>query len=186
MFIIAGLGNPEKKYDGTRHNIGFAAITALSDAYNIPLDIKKHKALYGKGYIGGQKVILAKPLTYMNLSGESIKELVSYYKIIPSDSLVVIYDDINLVPGRIRIRARGSAGGHNGIKSITAQLGSQDFIRIKIGVGEKPKGWDLVDYVLGKFSKAEEEVMRGALENTVEACKTIVLEDAGAAMNRFN
>lgn len=186
MFIIAGLGNPERKYDGTRHNIGFSAITALSDSYDIPLDFKKHKALCGRGYIEGQKVLLAMPNTYMNLSGESIRELVDYYKVSPEDELIIIYDDVNLVPGKLRIRAKGSAGGHNGIKSIIAHLGSQDFMRIRIGVGEKPKGWDLADYVLGRFDREDEPVIREALKNTVEACKVIMLESIEAAMNRFN
>lgn len=186
MFIIAGLGNPERKYNGTRHNIGFSAITAISDAYNIPLDIRKHKALCGRGYIEGQRVLLAMPQTYMNLSGESIRELVDYYKIQPESRLIVIYDDINLAPGKLRIRAKGSAGGHNGIKNIIASLGSQDFYRIRIGAGEKPKGWDLADYVLSRFDRDEEPVIREALRNTVEACKVIMLEDIGTAMNRFN
>ncbi len=186
MFIIAGLGNPERKYDGTRHNIGFSAITALSDAYDIPLDFRKHKALCGKGYIEGQKVLLAMPLTYMNLSGESIRELIDYYKIAVEDELIIIYDDINLSPGKLRIRAKGSAGGHNGIKNIISHLGSSDFMRIRIGVGEKPKGWDLADYVLGRFNREDEPIIREALQNTVEACKVIMLEDIKAAMNRFN
>ena len=186
MYIIAGLGNPERKYDGTRHNIGFSAITALADKYNISMDMKKHKALCGKGVIEGNKVILAMPLTYMNLSGESIRELVDYYKIDPEDELIIIYDDINLAPGKLRIRAKGSAGGHNGIKNIIAHLGTQEFNRVKIGVGEKPKGWDLADYVLGRFPADEEPVIREALQNTVEACCVIMNEDIRAAMNRFN
>lgn len=155
MFIIAGLGNPERKYDGTKHNIGFSAITALSDAYNIPVNTREHKALCGKGYIEGQKVLLAMPLTYMNLSGESIRELVDYYKINPEEELIIIYDDINLAPGKLRIRAKGSAGGHNGIKNIITHIGSQSFYRIRIGVGEKPEGWDLADYVLSRFNRED-------------------------------
>lgn len=186
MFIIAGLGNPERKYDGTRHNIGFSAIVALADEYNISLDMKKHKALCGKGYIEGQKVILAQPQTYMNLSGESIRELVDYYKINPEDELIIIYDDINLAPGKLRIRAKGSAGGHNGIKNIISHLGTQSFYRIRIGVGEKPKGWDLADYVLGRFDREDEPVIRDALKDTVEACKVIILDDINAAMNKYN
>ena len=186
MFIIAGLGNPEDRYNGTRHNIGFSAITAISDAYNIPLGTRKHKALCGMGYIEGQKVLLAMPQTYMNLSGESIRELTDYYKIQAGNELIIIYDDINLAPGRLRIRAQGSAGGHNGIKSIISCLGSQSFYRIRIGAGEKPKGQDLADYVLSRFNRDEEPVIREALQNTVEACKVIMLEDIGAAMNRFN
>lgn len=186
MYIIAGLGNPERKYDGTRHNIGFSAITSIADKYNISMDIKKHKALCGKGVIEGQKVILAQPLTYMNLSGESIRELVDYYKIDPEEELIIIYDDINLAPGKLRIRAKGSAGGHNGIKSIISHLGTQDFKRVRIGVGEKPKGWDLADYVLGRFSKEEEPVIRESLQKTIEACCVIMNEDIRDAMNRFN
>lgn len=186
MYIIVGLGNPERRYDGTRHNIGFSAITALADAYHISMDFKKHKAVCGKGYIEGQKVILAMPQTYMNLSGESVRELVDYYKIDPEEELIVIYDDINLAPGKLRIRPKGSAGGHNGIKNIIAHLGGQVFPRIRVGVGEKPKGWDLADYVLGRFDKEEEPVVREALEHVVESCKVIVTEDVTAAMNRFN
>lgn len=186
MYIIVGLGNPERKYDGTRHNIGFSAITALADANNISLDAKKHKAIIGKGMIAGQKVILAEPMTYMNLSGESVRELVDYYKIDPTDELIVIYDDINLAPGKLRIRAKGSAGGHNGIKNIISHLGSQEFPRIRIGVGEKPKGWDLADYVLGRFPKEEEPAVREALQHVVEACEVLISQDVNAAMNQFN
>lgn len=186
MYIIVGLGNPERKYDGTRHNIGFSAVTALADANNISIDTKKHKALIGKGVIAGQKVILAEPLTYMNLSGESVRELVDYYKISPSEELVVIYDDVALEPGRLRIRAKGSAGGHNGIKSIISHLGSQEFYRIRIGVGEKPAGWDLADYVLGRFPKEEEPIIRDALERAADACSVIMTQDINAAMNQFN
>ena len=186
MYAIIGLGNPEKKYDKTRHNIGFSAITALADANNISLDMKKHKALCGKGVIAGQKVLLAEPLTYMNLSGESVRELVDYYKVDPTDELIIIYDDINLAPGKLRIREKGSAGGHNGIKNIIAHLGSQEFPRIRIGVGEKPKGWDLADYVLGRFAKEEEPVIREALEKVVQACEVMITEDTRTAMNRFN
>lgn len=186
MYIIVGLGNPERKYDGTRHNIGFSAITALADANHISIDTKKHKALIGKGVIAGQKVILAEPLTYMNLSGESVRELVDYYKIDPSEELIVIYDDINLEPGRLRIRAKGSAGGHNGIKNIISHLGSQEFLRIRIGVGEKPSGWDLADYVLSRFPKKEEPVIREALEKAADACSIIMTQDINAAMNQYN
>ncbi len=186
MYIIVGLGNPERKYDGTRHNIGFSAITALADACHISVDTRKHKALIGKGMIGGQKVILAQPLTYMNLSGESVRELADYYKIDPAEELIVIYDDVNLETGRLRIRAKGSAGGHNGIKNIIAHLGGQEFYRIRIGVGQKPAGWDLADYVLGRFPREEEPAVREALEKTVQACEVILTENIQTAMNRFN
>ena len=181
-----GLGNPDPKYNGTRHNIGFSAVTALADAHNISLDMKKHRALIGKGVIAGQKVILAQPLTYMNLSGESVQELMDYYKLDPESELLVIYDDINLAPGKLRIRAKGSAGGHNGIKNIIACLGTQNFARIRIGVGEKPKGWDLADYVLGKFNREDEPMIREALDKAAEACQVILSESIDAAMNRFN
>ncbi len=186
MFIIVGLGNPERRYDGTRHNIGFSAITALADEYNISMDFKKHKAVCGKGVIEGQKVILAMPQTYMNLSGESVRELVDYYKVDPEEELIIIYDDIALAPGKLRIRAKGSAGGHNGMKNIIAHLGSQEFPRIRIGVGEKPKGWDLADYVLGRFSREEEPVIREALKNVIQACKLMITEDVISAMNQYN
>lgn len=136
MFIIAGLGNPTKEYEGTRHNAGFAVLDALAEKYNIAVDTKKHRAYIGKGMIAGQKVILAKPQTYMNLSGESIKSLTDYYKVDVESELLIIYDDISLDPGQIRIRAKGSAGGHNGIKNIIAHLGTSVFPRIKVGVGE--------------------------------------------------
>lgn len=186
MFIIVGLGNPDRKYAGTRHNIGFSAITALCDQYGISMDMKKHKAVCGKGVIQGQKVLLAMPQTYMNLSGESVRELVDFYKIDSESELIVIYDDVALAPGKLRIRAQGSAGGHNGIKNIIAHLGSQRFARIRIGVGEKPEGWDLADYVLGRFPKEEEPVVREALAYTVKACESIVTGDIQDAMNQFN
>ena len=186
MYIIVGLENPERKYDGTRHNIGFSALTVLADTYGISMDIKKHKAVCGKGVIEGQKVLLAMPQTYMNLSGESVRELVDYYKIDPEQELIVIYDDINLAPGKLRIRPKGSAGGHNGIKNIIAHLGTQVFPRIRVGVGEKPKGWDLADYVLGRFPGEEEPVIREALEKTTKACCEIITADVTSAMNKYN
>lgn len=185
MFIIAGLGNPTEKYIATRHNIGFDVITRLSDDYRIPLDFKKHKAICGKGYIEGQKVILAMPQTYMNLSGESIRELMDYYKC-SIEELIVIYDDISLAPGQLRIRIKGSAGGHNGIKNIIAHLGTEEFNRIKVGVGEKPKNWDLADYVLSRFSKEDEVIMREALKEASEAVKTMITSGTEEAMNHFN
>lgn len=185
MYIIAGLGNPTREYAGTRHNIGFDAVTRLSDDFHIALDFKKHKALCGKGHIAGQKVLLAQPQTYMNLSGESIRELVDYYKI-EMDQLLIIYDDVSLNPGHLRIRKKGSAGGHNGIKSIIKCLGTDEFNRIKVGVGEKPRGWDLADYVLGHFPAEEEPVMREALSNVSKACEIILTDGMDAAMNQFN
>lgn len=186
MYIIAGLGNPTREYTATRHNIGFDAVTRISDDYNIALDMKKHKALCGKGYIGGEKVILAQPQTYMNLSGESIRELVDYYKIDCTSELIVIYDDISLDTGQLRIRHKGSSGGHNGIKSIISHLGTQEFMRIKFGVGDKPKGWDLADYVLGRFSNQEEDIVRDGLKRASDAVKTIITDGINEAMNKYN
>lgn len=185
MFIIVGLGNPTREYAATRHNIGFDAITRLSDDYNIPLDTKKHKAICGKGMIAGQKVILAQPQTFMNLSGESVRELMDFYKVSP-DEVIIIYDDISLDVGKLRIRPKGSAGGHNGIKSIISHMGTQEFPRIRIGVGDKPKDWDLADYVLGRFPKEEEETIREALKDASKACEVIITEGIEAAMNQFN
>lgn len=186
MFIIAGLGNPTKEYEGTRHNAGFDVIDRLSEKYNIAVDVKKHRAFIGKGMIAGQKVILAKPQTYMNLSGESIRSLLDYYKVDEEHELLVIYDDISLGVGQLRIRAKGSAGGHNGIKNIIAYLGGQVFPRIKVGVGEKPPKYDLADYVLGHFSKAEKVLMDEGYDNAVRAVEMIVSGDIEGAMNEFN
>lgn len=186
MFIIAGLGNPDRQYEGTRHNAGFDVIDRLAEKYNILVDTKKHQACIGKGVIEGQKVILAKPQTYMNLSGESIISLVDYYKADEENELLVIYDDISLDVGQLRIRTKGSAGGHNGIKNIIAHLGTQVFPRIKVGVGEKPKGYDLADYVLGHFSKEEKERMDEGYEHAVRAAELIVSGQINEAMNEYN
>ena len=186
MFIIAGLGKPDRQYEGTRHNVGFDVIDRLADKYNIAVDVKKHRALLGKGVIEGQKVILAKPQTYMNLSGESIRSLVDYYKIDGEHELLVIYDDINLGVGQLRIREKGSAGGHNGIKNIIAHLGTQVFPRIRVGVGEKPSRYDLADYVLGHFSKAEKELMDEGYDHAVKAVGMILSGRIGDAMSEYN
>lgn len=186
MFIIAGLGNPDKQYEGTRHNVGFDVIDRIAEKYNISVDTKKHRALIGKGVIEGQKVILAKPQTYMNLSGESIRSLLDYYKVDEEQELLVIYDDISLDVGQLRIREKGSAGGHNGIKNIISHLGGQVFPRIKVGVGEKPKGYDLADYVLGHFSKAEREIMDEGYDRAVRAAELIISGQIDEAMNEYN
>ena len=186
MYMIAGLGNPKREYDNTRHNIGFALIDALADQYNISVMDMKHKALTGKGMINGQKVILVKPLTFMNLSGESIRPIVDYYKIDVSTELIVISDDISLPPGQIRVRKKGSAGGHNGLKNIIQHLGSEEFQRIRIGVGEKPAGYDLADYVLGHFSKEEQPLIREGVEKAMKAATMMLEGDVDRAMNEFN
>lgn len=186
MYIIAGLGNPTMQYEGTRHNAGFDVIDALADKYNIFVDGRKNRAYIGKGIIEGQKVLLVKPQTYMNLSGESIGGLVDYFKIDEEQDLIVIYDDISLPPGQIRIRKKGSAGGHNGIKNIIAHLGTQVFPRIKVGVGEKPKKYDLADYVLSHFTKAEREEMEEGYQKAIQAVEKILAGEMEAAMNEFN
>lgn len=186
MFLIVGLGNPERKYEGTRHNIGFDVVDALADRYQIAMKEKKHKALCGTGVIEGVKVLLAKPLTYMNLSGDSIAEMVQFYKLDPTEELLVIFDDISLAPGNIRIRKKGSAGGHNGIKSIIARTGTQDFMRIKVGVGGKPKDWDLADYVLGRFDKEDRRLVDEAVKDAMDASVLILRQEIDKAMNDFN
>lgn len=185
MRIIVGLGNPTEKYQATRHNIGWDAITRISDDYRIPLNQKKHKAICGMGYIEGEKVILVQPVTYMNLSGESVRELVDFYKVSAED-IIIIYDDIDLDVGQLRIRKKGSAGGHNGIKSIISNLGTDEFPRIRIGVGEKPKDWDLADYVLSRFKDEEEAAIRQALKDASDACRIIITSGMDAAMNKYN
>ena len=186
MYIIVGLGNPGREYAHTRHNVGFDTIDILADRYGIDVTARKHKALVGKGMIEGAKVILAKPQTYMNLSGESVRELLDFYKIDETQELIVIYDDISLDPGQLRIRLKGSAGGHNGIKSIISHLGGQEFPRIRIGVGEKPAGYDLADYVLGHFPKEEAEEMELAKKRAASAAAMMVSGDTQGAMNEFN
>ena len=186
MYIIVGLGNPTKEYAHTRHNVGFDTIDKIADRHGIAVLEKKHKAVYGRGYIEGQKVILAKPQTFMNLSGESVRSLIDYYKVDEETELIVIYDDISLEPGQLRIRKKGSAGGHNGIKNIISHLGHDTFVRIKVGVGEKPKGYDLADYVLSRFAKDEVSAMEDAFERAADAVEVIITGGPDEAMNRFN
>ena len=185
MYLIAGLGNPTKEYDKTRHNVGFSVIDVLADRYRIDISEKKHKALCGRGVIEGQKDLLLKPQTFMNLSGESIRAAADYYKIEPEE-MIVIYDDISLDPGQLRIRLKGSAGGHNGIKNIIANLGTQDFPRIKVGVGAKPPRMDLADYVLSRFGAGEQKLMEEAFGEAAEAAVMMMTDGAERAMNHFN
>lgn len=186
MFIIAGLGNPGRQYAHTRHNVGYGTIDVLAKRYHIDVETGRFQALCGKGIIEGQRVVLAKPVTYMNLSGQSIRELVHFYKIDETAELIVIYDDINLPPGQLRIRERGSAGGHNGMKNIIACLGGQDFLRIRVGVGEKPPGYDLADYVLSRFSAGEQKAVDEALARAADAAVKLITDGAEAAMNEYN
>lgn len=186
MYIIVGLGNPGKEYENTRHNIGFSVIDSMAEEYQISVLEIKHRAQIGKGYINGQKVILAKPLTYMNLSGESVRALTDYYKIDTETELIVIYDDISMDVGQLRIRKKGSAGGHNGIKSIISHLGGDVFQRIKMGVGDKKPGYDLADYVLGHFDKSERDAIAESIRNASAAAVMMMQDGADAAMNQYN
>lgn len=186
MYLIAGLGNPTAKYEHTRHNAGFDVIDVLAKKYNIKVTENKNKALCGTGIMEGEKVMLVKPQTFMNLSGESISAILNFYKMDPATQLIVIYDDITLAPGRLRIRKKGSAGGHNGIKNIIARTGTQDFMRIRVGIGEKPEGWDLADYVLSRFSKEERKAVEEAMENAADAAALMVRGEVDKAMNRYN
>ncbi len=185
MYLIVGLGNPGTDYAATRHNIGFDMVTYLSDQYNIPLRSRENKAIVGKGMIGGQKVMLAQPQTFMNLSGESVRGMLDYYKL-DVDELIIIYDDISLPVGQIRVRPKGSAGGHNGIKSIIQHLRTEEFARIRIGVGAKPEGGDLVKHVLGRFSRAEDAMIRDVFSLAEEALLAMLEENVASAMNRVN
>ena len=186
-FIIVGLGNPGRKYDGSRHNVGFDVIDELVDRFHIGGPDRFGKSMIGKGRIGDRKVILVKPLTYMNLSGEAVQEIVHYYKADPSQDLVVISDDIDLEAGHLRLRKKGSAGGHNGLKNIVLHLGTMDFPRIRIGVGAKPDpAYDLADYVLGHFSAQEKKIMDEAVSKAADAVACIVTDGVDLAMNRYN
>lgn len=186
MYIITGLGNPGREYENTRHNIGFDVIERLAEQEHISVLEKKHKAIIGKGFVEGQKCILARPQTFMNLSGESVRMLMDYYKVDETSELIVISDDVSLGLGQLRIRKEGSAGGHNGLKNIIAHLGHDTFIRVRMGVGEKPAGYDLADYVLGHFTAQERKVMDEAAERATDAIRTIVVKGPDAAMNEFN
>lgn len=185
MYLIAGLGNPERRYEGTRHNVGFEVIDRLAEKLSTSVEEKKFKGCYGKGVIGGEKVILLKPQTYMNLSGESVRAAADFYKIQP-DHIIVVYDDISLDAGQLRIRTKGSAGGHNGVKNIIAHLGTQEFPRVKVGVGAKPARMDLADYVLSPFGKEDQEKMAAAFDEAAQAVESLIEEGPDRAMNRFN
>lgn len=186
MYIIVGLGNPDRQYQNTRHNIGFDVIDVIADKNNITVKERKHKALIGKGFVGGQKAVLVKPQTYMNLSGESVREVIDFYKADEKSELIVVSDDISLDVGQIRIRKKGSAGGHNGLKNIILHLGHDEFQRVKMGVGQKPEGYDLVDYVLGHFPKEEREIMDESAKRAADAIEVMIAEGADAAMNMYN
>ena len=186
MYVIVGLGNPKREYENTRHNIGFDVIDALADKYGISVKEVKHKAVTGKGIIEGKRVILVKPLTFMNLSGESVRQVLDFYKASPEEDLIVIADDISLDVGKIRIRKKGSAGGHNGLKNIILHTGTDGFQRIKMGVGEKPAGWDLADYVMGSFSQDDKGKIDEAIQDAISAAVLMVQGQVDKAMNNYN
>lgn len=185
MYLIAGLGNPGDKYFATRHNAGFLALDYMAEKYDIKIKTLKHKALIGEGRIGKERVILAKPQTFMNLSGEAVGEIAKWYKI-PPENVIVIYDDINFEVGTLRIREKGSAGGHNGMKSIISHLSSEMFPRFRIGVGAKPDEKDLADHVLGKIPKAEQETMFKVFGRVCDGVETYINDGAELAMSKYN
>ena len=185
MYIILGIGNPGKQYDNTRHNIGFIALDYLAASMGVQINKIKHKALLGEGTLAGEKVLLVKPQTYVNLSGESAGEILSFYKL-PPENLIVICDDVNLDAGRIRIRAKGSDGGHNGLKSLLYHVKSDAFPRVRLGVGKKPPEYDLADWVLGKFNDEQIKVMAKAVDQVPAIVREIIENGPQSAMNRFN
>lgn len=186
MYIIAGLGNPGGKYEHTRHNCGFEVIDILAERYRIDVSDRKFKSLCGTGLMEGHRVLLLKPQTFMNLSGSAVQEATAFYKADPASHLVILYDDISLEPGVIRVRGKGSAGGHNGIKNIIRMLGTDKFLRVKIGTGGKPEGWDLADYVLGRFPSAVQVTMTESFERASRAAAALLTEPAEKVMSAYN
>ena len=185
-WLVVFLGNPGPKYAGTRHNAGFLTADAAEKRYGVSINRSRFKALTASCELGGEKVLFMKPQTYMNLSGESIAAYVNYYKVDPESELLVIYDDISLDPGQLHIRKKGSAGGHNGMKNIIQHLGTDKFARIRVGIGDKPAGWDLADYVLAPFSKADRELVDAGIGRAADAAEMIVAGEIDRAMNTFN
>jgi len=183
--LIVGLGNPGDKYKDTRHNTGFLVIEKLAAYYSIKMKEESSLYLSGKGKISGEDVTLAMPVTYMNRSGDGVRELMRYYKLLPSD-LVLVYDDLDLDAGQIRIKTQGGSGGHNGCASVIAAIGTEDFIRIRVGIGRPEGRVDVVGYVLSKFPRAEVPLIETAVESAVDAVRMIVGNDIVAAMNKYN
>ncbi len=186
MYLIVGLGNPGREYVNTRHNIGYETIDVLCGKYGVSLNKTKFRADCGEAVIAGEKALLIKPLTYMNLSGESVREFAEFYKV-DNDRVIVLYDDVALPVGKLRIRPKGSPGGHNGIRNIIYQLGSEEFPRVRIGIGAPPHPeFPMADYVLGRFSKEETELLIPAVKRAADAVEVIISDGVGAAMNQFN
>ena len=183
--LIVGLGNPGREYAATRHNVGFDAVTALADSLGVRIDRAKHSALTCEACVGGVRALLMLPQTFMNLSGDAVADAAAFYKI-PPERILVLCDDISFVPGRIRIRRSGSHGGHNGLRNIIARLGSDAFPRIKIGVGQKPEGWDLVDWVLGRLPDADSALVRERHADMIDAVSLILKDRIDDAMMRYS
>lgn len=185
MYLIIGLGNPENEYEKTRHNMGFNVINKLAKEYEIEVNKSKFKGLYGSGTIEGNKVILLKPQTYMNLSGDSIIEIMNFYKISKED-IIVIYDDIDIEQGTIRVRRNGSAGSHNGMKSVVRNLSTEEFARVRVGIGKEDNNIDIINYVLGAISKEDKELLDNGIERAKNAVIDILKNDIDFAMNKYN
>ena len=185
QYLVAGLGNPGKQYENTRHNVGFIAVDSVASALNADVKRVRFEALCGTAIIGETPVLLLKPQTFMNLSGNALRAAADYYRI-PPEKVVVICDDTALPVGAVRIRPNGSAGGHNGLKSIIESLGSENFTRIRMGIGQKPEGWDLADYVLGKLTQSDRKAIDADLPDLVPALELIVKGNVQLAMSRYN
>ena len=185
LFIIVGLGNPGTRYESTRHNVGFETVDVLSRQYGISVVKLKHKAYIGEGQINGSRVVLVKPQTFMNLSGESVRDVLEWYKA-QSGNVIVVYDDVDLQLGSIRVRPKGSAGTHNGMRSILYQIRTDNFPRVRIGIGKPPEGWEIADYVLGKFTGEEKVVIGNSIKKAADAVAMIIESGTEAAMNKFN
>lgn len=185
LYIIVGLGNPGSRYDNTRHNVGFDAVDHLANKHSIKISKLKHKALIGEGSIDGKKIILVKPQTFMNLSGESVREIIEWYKV-PVSRMIIIYDDIDLELSKVRVRPKGSAGTHNGMRSIIYHVQSDEFPRVRIGISRPPQGWNLADFVLSKFSLEDRKLVDEGVNNAVQAVESVIKSGVDAAMNRYN
>lgn len=185
VFVIIGLGNPGSRYENTRHNVGFITLDLLSSRHGIRISKVKHKAIIGEGGIEGAKVVLAKPQTYMNLSGESVREIIEWYKT-PLRNVIIIYDDVDLPLGKVRIRPKGSSGTHNGMRSILYHVQSEDFPRVRIGIGRPPEGWELADYVLGRFGSEDGKIVGESITAAADAVAAIIKSGVESAMNKYN
>jgi peptidyl-tRNA hydrolase, PTH1 family len=187
MKVIIGLGNPGSKYAMTKHNVGFWVVDGLSQRWNIPVHKEKFQSVIGEGRVGQEKVLLCKPLTFMNLSGEAVRAIVSYYsELTPGEDIIIVYDDMDFPPGQLRLRVKGSAGGHNGMKSVIQHLGTEEFPRIRVGIGRPPQSQTVVDHVLSSFSRDDLTLVQDAVQRAVEAVDYALANGFSMAMNRYN